>query len=223
LYFIFVGVDCALILFTGYVLIDSVIRIRQALRDRKGDANLKQMAIHAAAFGLFVVAFIGARAVLILTCFNSKFNICGDKPECVCVIDASNANLLYKTVMGALDIASFISQTLLCWILWDLGTAFKEDTIPPEASEICLSIEIRTESFDSEAEMQAKIWNMFARPRNNSVVFEEGRTEELASSKTTSVLTASTKSGALTSFTNTLSTVNSRTIEEETKTLLIIP
>lgn len=187
MYFIFVGVDCALILFTGYVLIDSVIRIRQALRDRKGDANLKQMAIHAAAFGLFVIAFIGARAVLILTCFDSKFNTCGDKPECVCVIDASNARQLYRTVMGALDIASFLSQTLLCWILWDLGTAFRQDTIHPEASEICLTIEIRTESFDSEAEMQAKIWNMFARPRNDSVVFEEGKTEESASSKTTSV------------------------------------
>lgn len=61
-------VDSVLIFVTGFILIESVIKIRQALRDRRGDANLKQMAIHATAFGLFVVSFIGARFVLLFLC-----------------------------------------------------------------------------------------------------------------------------------------------------------
>jgi hypothetical protein len=66
-----VGIDSVLILFTGYTLINSVIKIRQALRDRKGDVNLKAMTIHAIAFGLFAIVFIGDRAILLLTCLDS--------------------------------------------------------------------------------------------------------------------------------------------------------
>lgn len=156
------GIDSVLIFFTGYTLINSVIKIRQALRERKGDANLKAMTIHATAFGLFAVVFIGARAILLLTCTDSKVNTCVNTNEdCVCVIDRSNAKLFYKTVLVLLDIASFISQILLCWILWDLGTA---DTVEPIRSQASgLIVEIETMSFDAEAEMQARIWNMFAR------------------------------------------------------------
>jgi hypothetical protein len=158
-----VGIDSVLIFFTGYTLINSVIKIRQALRERKGDVNLKAMKIHATAFGLFVVAFIGARVILVLTCTESNVNTCVKADEdCFCVIDRSNAGLFYKTVLVLLDIASFISQILLCWILWDLGTA---DTVEPIRSQASgLIVEIETMSFDSaEAEMQARIWNMFAR------------------------------------------------------------
>jgi nitrogen fixation/metabolism regulation signal transduction histidine kinase len=69
-YFVFVGTDSILILYIGIVLIDSVITIRKALRDRQGSANLKQMAIHAFSFGLFVTSFIGSRVVLFYTCFD---------------------------------------------------------------------------------------------------------------------------------------------------------
>jgi len=61
-----------------------------------------------------------------------------------------------------LDIADFVSQVLLCFILWDIGT--KE--VSEEVSDIRSRVE--TASFDEDAELQAQIWHMFARRRRST-------------------------------------------------------
>jgi len=62
-----------------------------------------------------------------------------------------------------LNISDFVSQVLLCFILWNIGT---KDTAEEE-SDIRSSVE--TASFDEDAELQAQIWQMFARRRRSTM------------------------------------------------------
>jgi hypothetical protein len=65
-----------------------------------------------------------------------------------------------------LDLSNFLSQVVLCVILWDLGT--KQPAIEePDNEEDQTWNDIETASFDEDAELHAHIWRMFARRYTN--------------------------------------------------------
>lgn len=101
--------------------------------------NTKTMLVHASSFVIFMVT---VALVMVGTVIYSF------KP------DNKFANLFYSITLFFNYLGSFISQTLLCIIFWDLGKVQVTDHSQSHDS-------IQVAEFDEEAEVQARIWNQF--------------------------------------------------------------
>ena len=66
--------------------------------------------------------------------------------------------------LSVLYTSSFVSQLILCVILWDLGI---QNPVPLErkSSVTTASTPLEVANFDDDAEFQARIWMMFVRPQ----------------------------------------------------------
>jgi hypothetical protein len=107
--------------------------------------NNKILVIHAAAFGLYLVA------ALFFYATNTAHSIWQHWVL---------ADKLFNFALVSYLVFNCISQMLILWIFWDLGDTLDQEALEPvddTASESAPSIY----SFDEEAQLQARIWNRF--------------------------------------------------------------
>jgi hypothetical protein len=62
--------DTILILTSGLMLINSVVKISQSLKNQEHEINIKNLTVHAVSFVIFVAAFIFQRSVLFTNCWH---------------------------------------------------------------------------------------------------------------------------------------------------------
>jgi hypothetical protein len=72
LYIIFIFTDCVLLLISGTMLICAVAKIRAQTKKYDWDVKVRQLLIHAVAFSLYIVAFIGYGVVVLYQCFDPQ-------------------------------------------------------------------------------------------------------------------------------------------------------
>lgn len=126
---------------SGYVQIRAVLRIRSYFQDNESELNLKTLALHAMAFGLYMLTLLINSIVASVT------------QDWLCMQVVCEASLWATLFLN------FLSQISLNLILLDLGA--KSDDEVERGSEVTLQVE----DFDEQAETHAKIWNSFARDR----------------------------------------------------------
>ena len=134
---------------SGTMLIWAVLSIRSYLKSQGDDGeqiNLWTLLVHASSFALFL---IGSTANTVL------YSI-----EVVKYTEKTYINYLVANTF--MQYCSFLSQCLLCVFFWQMSTK-EPDPEPAEESE---SGEVQTESWDEDAELQARIWNSYLRERH---------------------------------------------------------
>lgn len=140
--------------------------------------NTWVLLLHAGAFGLYLVS-----NVVVYSAWNLFIAKPNDKTWHIYGI----ASIFYVC-------ASFLSQVLLCLILWDLGKPMekvKEPVVveePTEPTEELAATDERSKStvslfvqtFDEEAEVQMRVWRTFMRgDRATEVTLMETQEEEI--------------------------------------------
>jgi len=152
------GVLC---LISGTMLLVAVSKIRRFLKDHDQPMNTLNLFLHSTAFSLFVLGSLLYDAAI------------GPDGNCIISIDG-----FCNYVLTAAFIGGYLSQFLLCVILWELGTADEDDEETREETEANkpqLSEQIEIVEWDEEAETSARIWNLFAVKRTGAVDDEEER------------------------------------------------
>lgn len=140
---------CVLFVITGAYLIASVTRIRQAYNQIAVEAlNTRNMALHASAFGLFLISSVVVTITQTLQIFFTE------SPKIYKVYNVTYYFYLF---------ANFFSQALLCVIFKDLGK--KENLVSEQDDAMLESVSsassVKVDEFDEEAQLQAQIWNQF--------------------------------------------------------------
>ena len=134
--------NVCLLLFIGSVMLASVIKIRRFLSSNDNVVNINQLLVHASCFGIFVLAELFN---VIVVSFDSVTNT-----SCQVILCRDD----YFFVVAA----NFLSQILLSMILFKLGSKDAD-----EQSNSLDFQDINVIECDEDAELQARIWNMFAK------------------------------------------------------------
>jgi hypothetical protein len=98
--------NCVLITVIGVTLIKSILTMHRELRDID-DVNTREICIHATSFTLWLLSYVCIRGFII------------------CSLALKNFHNDIKIMRGSSDVlglTNFISQLILCYILWGLGT-----------------------------------------------------------------------------------------------------
>ena len=132
---------------SGFYLIGSITKIRSFFTSQKEGERLNNsiLALHASAFGLYLVSVI-----FFYACQTFKASVPQSSPDLF-----KFANNLFSWALIGYLFCNWISQLLILVIFWDMGYR-KEEYEVIRASQI-----EATGDFDEEAEMQARIWNRF--------------------------------------------------------------
>lgn len=118
---------------SGVILISSVYRIKRYLSNgADSKVNIKTLVIQSAAFGLFLISATAYAAIYVVYLLSEKRPL-------------AERNLLIAACV--LSVFSFVSQSLICLIFWQLD----------QDEEFSQTIEV--EEFDKDAELQARMWN----------------------------------------------------------------
>lgn len=124
----------------------SVLKVRRYLRSNEKVVNTSQLLIHAFSFGIFVGAEL----------FNIVIVSLDEITNTSCQVVLCRDNYFFVSA------ANFISQILLFLILLKLGNREAEEK--PAEMEF---VDLEVVEFDEEAYLEARIWNLFARQREN--------------------------------------------------------
>lgn len=138
----------ALQIISGIILVQSVLAVRDFLKKRGAEdfINTAMLMRHAYAFGLY----------LFTTClFYMGWTIYAFDPK------GAYTFLIFNLAAIINFIGSLASETLLCFIFWDLGKKIEKPKTFEE--DYMDDMEIVSEDFDDDAEMQANIWNSMVR------------------------------------------------------------
>jgi drug/metabolite transporter (DMT)-like permease len=150
---------CAII--SGVILIVGVHRIRKFFKERNATdyINTAMLLRHGFAFGLYLVCSTASAVMLLFVNLNPLNPAYFSLFCCVFIADL---------------IGQLISELFLCEIFWHLGTDTTKQSAqsePGQESEqdeeiLCEPVEVETEEFDEDAELQAKIWNSLVRSKS---------------------------------------------------------
>ena len=156
---------CITWIVSGCLLIWSIYAIRRFLKQR-GDLdhpnlNLRQLVLHSAAFGLFLVSVVTFEL----------YNLAYSSVLHVRIHNHEKTKPVYFKIEIVLNIFliafSFLSQVFLCAIFLHLSRkpqAVQSDELTDETSTTIATLEVQ--SFDEDAELQARIWNAFTRDKH---------------------------------------------------------
>lgn len=121
----------------GITLISAILKIQKYLKNNgKNQVNNQLLTLHSVSFFLFMISIV-VLAVSEVIMIHKDFN---PKESRFSLITA----IITKCV-------SFVSQIILCVIIWQLSNQHKLDG------------EVETAEFDEEAALQARLWNQFIR------------------------------------------------------------
>jgi len=141
-------VDCILIITISSMLMCAIAKIHNELKDKDTEVDTLNIILHATTFGLFAVSYVIQRVLIIA--FYRRSN---------------TDHKVYGVITFVLDTFNFVSQLILCFILWGLGSK-REDTLSSldAVSEIDDERRLSLHSipeiqiFNTEDEVQARIW-----------------------------------------------------------------
>jgi len=142
---------------SGSFLIWSIYAIRRFLKQRAHmshpNLNLKQLLLHSAAFGLFLVSVVVFEFFNLAYSTIEHYHSMNNKPTKAAFFNiwmGLEINLIY---------CSFFSQILLCSIFWYLSIRpdNNDGTITDTTQSTIVTITVQ--DFDEDAELQARIWN----------------------------------------------------------------
>jgi len=145
-YFLVCQVICVLQIYSGFILIKSVLDIRRFFVEQKAMdyLNNDRLLKHAVCFGLYIVT----TAVY--------FIVLG-----IWTLNPTAQGYQYVAATGIFfQIGSGISQILLCQIIWVLG---KKVLGKAPDDHVRTSEGIIVEEFDEDAQLQAEMWNSLVR------------------------------------------------------------
>lgn len=134
-----------LLILSGIWQLIAIFRLRRILRtDRHAEKiNLSTLKIHIAAFGLFMVS----QFFYLIVTFQFARTWTPD----------SKSNWLYTVSYFSFTIGTFVSQSLIAFILFQL--AKKKDVNYTMAANEQFFPTLVVEEFDETAELQGRIWN----------------------------------------------------------------
>jgi hypothetical protein len=99
-YYASVIADSVLVLISGVMLIDAVIKIKKALGDMEGEINVKQLLLHSISFILFALGFFVQRMTIVIECAVLNYT---------CSNGFTDNDTVYFYATGLIDLTSFIS------------------------------------------------------------------------------------------------------------------
>lgn len=143
LMYVFNLIFTAVVIIVGSVLIYAIATIRKYLKDNEAEANTKNLWLHASSFGLMIVGQVAQIVVSLI--FKAP-------------------NTLYITSLVLYMLALF-SYSVLCVILWDLGTP--EPDVEIEEPQPLSDVPVVQQITEEEAALRAHIWNLFVDEQAN--------------------------------------------------------
>lgn len=147
-----------LLIVSGVILVTTVVAIRQFYKKRNAADAVDTGALvrHAIAFGLFLIAAVE---------FNLANTLSNIFPYSLPMV------YFYLYSLPFYAVTSFVSQVLLCTILWSLGTDLTRAQTPDSSVRSIYTVSVA--SFDEDAVLQASMWNALVRKVENEILTTE--------------------------------------------------
>lgn len=134
----------AVLMLSGVILIRAVMKIRMTFAQQHSETNTKVMVLHSVSVGVFLFS-LTLYTVIILKNDNTK---------------------RLRIAESVSDLCAWVSEILLGFILLQMCLPDEEEKDDRDGSLLDSTIiTVYEADFDEDAELQAKIWNLFAKKR----------------------------------------------------------